>query len=185
MTKFFTFEEIYEQNKQRIHYQIHRLNIHDPHEEYFQKGLCAMWRAYESYEPDKGVMSTYFNYTIRQNLLDQLRKDSKELIHQKSLLQNSYHFPLEQTEDSSRTTEILNQLKSRLTENQWIWLSNSILDEMSLKEIAEENGTTIEAVKSWARQARKKLRTEEVGQFLKENFSGEFLLNCEKRERLI
>ncbi|WP_121615354.1 sigma-70 family RNA polymerase sigma factor [Virgibacillus halodenitrificans] len=180
MTKPFTFEEIYKQNKQRIHYQIHRLNIHDPHEEYFQEGLCAMWQAYESYEPSKGVMSTYFNYTIRQNLLDQIRKDSKKLIHQKSLQQHSNYSPLEQTQDFSHTTEILLQLKSQLTEKQWVWLSHSILDGMSLKEIAEKNGTTIEAVKSWAKQARKKLRAEEVRQFLKSNLSGEFILNCEK-----
>ncbi|WP_233879906.1 sigma-70 family RNA polymerase sigma factor [Virgibacillus halodenitrificans] len=171
MTKSFNFEEIYEQNKQRIHYQIHRLNINDPYGEYFQEGLCSMWQAFETYDPDKGVLSTYFNYTIRQNLLDQLRRNNKELIHRKSLLHYPHYFPLEQTECTSQATEILYQLKSRLTENQWIWLSHSILQGMTLEEVADQKGTTIDAVKSWARQARKKLRTEEVRQFLQESFS--------------
>lgn len=69
MTNLLTFEEIYEQNKRRIHYQIHRLNIQSPYEEFFQEGLCAMWHAYEKYNPDKGPMSTYFNYTIRNRLV--------------------------------------------------------------------------------------------------------------------
>ncbi|WHX25650.1 sigma-70 family RNA polymerase sigma factor [Virgibacillus halodenitrificans] len=170
MTRLFNFEEIYEQNKQRIHYQIHRLNIRDPHKEYFQDGLCAMWHANETYDPDKGVLSTYFNYTIRQKLLDQLRKDSKELIHRKSHLQHLHYFQLQQTEDTSEATEILYHLKSRLTENQYIWLYHSILHGMTLEEVADQKDTTIDAVKSWARQARKKLRTEEVRQFILENF---------------
>ncbi|WP_234028515.1 hypothetical protein [Lentibacillus sp. Marseille-P4043] len=45
--KSFEFEEIFEQNKRRIHYHIHKLNIRDPHREYFQEGLCALWNACE------------------------------------------------------------------------------------------------------------------------------------------
>jgi len=72
------FEEIFEQNKRRIHYQLHKLNIRDPHQEFFQEGLVAMWRAYESYQPDKGLMATYFNYMIRNRMIDRLRKENRQ-----------------------------------------------------------------------------------------------------------
>lgn len=68
------FEEIVAQNKRRTYYQLQRLNLRDPHQEYFQEGLCALWSAYIKYEPDKGPMATYFNYAIRHHLLTHIRK---------------------------------------------------------------------------------------------------------------
>ncbi|HLS07975.1 sigma-70 family RNA polymerase sigma factor [Lentibacillus sp.] len=73
-----TFDEIFKQNERRIHYYIHRLNIRDPHQEYYQEGLVAMWDAYEKYQPDKGPMATYFNYIIRNRMIDLMRKQNKE-----------------------------------------------------------------------------------------------------------
>lgn len=48
-----TFEEIFEQNKRRIRYHIHRLNIQDPPQECFQVGTNALWQVYEKYQPDR------------------------------------------------------------------------------------------------------------------------------------
>ncbi|WP_373893834.1 sigma-70 family RNA polymerase sigma factor [Virgibacillus sp. CBA3643] len=76
--KTLTFEEIYQQNKRRIYYLIHSMNLHDPHQEYFQEGFCAMWNAYKQYDPDKGLMATYFNFMIRNRLIDLLRKENRE-----------------------------------------------------------------------------------------------------------
>ncbi|MGG4181292.1 sigma-70 family RNA polymerase sigma factor [Virgibacillus pantothenticus] len=72
-----TFEEIVKQNERRIYYQLHKLNIRDPHQEFYQEGLVAMWNAYETYQPDKGPMATYFNYTIRNRLIDLIRKKGR------------------------------------------------------------------------------------------------------------
>ncbi|WP_077329048.1 sigma-70 family RNA polymerase sigma factor [Virgibacillus siamensis] len=81
------FEEIFEQNKRRIHYHIHKLNINDPHDEFFQEGLIAMWNAYETYQPDKGAMATYFNYTIRNRLIDRIRKEASHQNTQEKAIQ--------------------------------------------------------------------------------------------------
>ncbi|WP_343032895.1 sigma factor [Virgibacillus doumboii] len=50
------------------------MNIQDPHQEYYQEGLVAMWNAYENYQPDNGPLSTYFNYIIRNRVIDLPRK---------------------------------------------------------------------------------------------------------------
>ncbi|QKY70206.1 sigma-70 family RNA polymerase sigma factor [Lentibacillus sp. CBA3610] len=71
-----TFEEIFNQNERRIYYYIHRLNIQDPHQEFYQEGLVAMWNAYEKYRPEKGPMATYFNYIIRNRMIDLMRKET-------------------------------------------------------------------------------------------------------------
>ncbi|MFC3041454.1 sigma-70 family RNA polymerase sigma factor [Virgibacillus xinjiangensis] len=179
-----SFEEIYQQNQRRIHYQISKLNIIDPHKEYFQEGLCAMWNAYERYEPDKGPMATYFNYMIRNRLIDRLRKDIREQEKLESYIQEEKANyladelslpPDESPETPSAFTELLwdkpslwIQLKSRLTQNQWKWVYYFIIDNMPIKEIAIQENTTQEAVKSWGKQVWKKLRTEEFRQLLKE-----------------
>lgn len=168
-----SFEDIFEQNKRRIHYHIHRLRIRDTHDEFFQEGLCALWNAYESYQPDKGPMATYFNFVIRNRLIDLIRKDARtietaEIVatetaslhtdgnHKKGNdQQTAIVFPedIELVDHSVWTT-----LKEQLTTNQWIWVYYAIIHQWSLKEIAEQEGTTIDAVKSWARQTKKKLR---------------------------
>ncbi|MYL55898.1 sigma-70 family RNA polymerase sigma factor [Virgibacillus halodenitrificans] len=171
MNKPFTFEQIYQQNKRRIHYQIHRLNIDDPHQEFFQEGLTAMWHAYEKYDPDKGPMATYFNYTIRKRLLDEIRKQKRNQTLPIPPLLHEPHTPC----PSSSVTDLLldnhqlcNQIKSHLTEKQWKWLYYAILKDMPYKDIAIQENTTTDAVKSWGRQARKKLFTPAIYQLLKE-----------------
>ncbi|GAA0615920.1 hypothetical protein GCM10009001_36160 [Virgibacillus siamensis] len=171
------FEEIFEQNKRRIHYQIHKLNIQDPHEEFFQEGLIAMWNAYEKYQPDKGPMATYFNFTIRNRLIDRLRKEiSYQNIKKKAIkeeltqITDGNHYSLQEKlnqrlepEQSLPLTDpaLWKTLKSQLTERQWKWIYYYIIEGMSYKEIAVTENTTVEAVKSWGKQVRMKLRDPE------------------------
>ncbi|WP_343327858.1 sigma-70 family RNA polymerase sigma factor [Lentibacillus saliphilus] len=170
----FTFEEIFKQNERRIHYHIHRLNIRDPHDEYFQEGLCALWNAYEKYEPDKGPMATYFNFTIKNRLIDRIRKESRasevdELIvaERKNELEDGNHisrstisYPLMNNQKHIPLTndELWLALEKHLTKNQWKWVYYYIVEDWPLKDIAEAEHTTVDAVKSWGKQVRKKLR---------------------------
>ncbi|WP_010531755.1 sigma-70 family RNA polymerase sigma factor [Lentibacillus jeotgali] len=168
-----SFEDIYEQNKRRIHYQIHKMNIHDPHQEFFQEGLIAMWRAYETYQPDKGPMATYFNYTIRNRLIDRINKEN----HQRDIQRKAIQEDRTQLTDGNHQRQngmatplpheahipidnpnLWNQIKSRLTDNQWKWLYHHVLEGMSYPEIAQAENTTVEAVKSRGKQVKKKLR---------------------------
>lgn len=171
----FTFEEIFKQNERRIHYHIHKLNIRDPHQDFFQEGLVALWNAYKTHEPDKGPMATYFNFTIRNRLIDKVRKDTRltendEKVIMKNMkeLDDGNHFstseavyPLVDTSDIPvHDSYLWNQLKDNLTTNQWKWIDYYIVKDMSIKEIANLENKSEDAVKSWGRQARKKLRNE-------------------------
>ncbi|GAQ18283.1 RNA polymerase sigma factor [Oceanobacillus picturae] len=167
------FEEIVKQNERRIHFHIHRLNLSDPHKEYFQEGLCAMWNAYETYEPDKGPMATYFNYTIRNRLVDLARKQGRESRNQQSACKEIKKHAndgnrIKRAEASSEILSNLDEerigihvwgiLKQELTDNQWKWVYYYIISCMKIKEIAIQEQTSEEAVKSWGKQVRKKLR---------------------------
>ncbi|WP_164671171.1 sigma-70 family RNA polymerase sigma factor [Virgibacillus doumboii] len=168
-------EEILEQNERRIHYQIKKMNIRDPHKEYFQEGLVALWNAYETYQPDKGPMATYFNYTIRNRLIDRMRKENKhtemqrKAIHEQLIqasdgnhhseqskatipLVHTYNFPI-------NDPDFWKQIKTHLTENQWKWVYYHIIEDMPYKDIAITENTTVDAVKSWGKQVKKKLKS--------------------------
>ena len=168
-----SFEEIFKQNERRIYYQIQRLGIYDSSREFYTEGLYAMWIAYKKYQPDKGPLATYFNYTIRNRLIDLLRKKARTLqVEEKSRVESKTQFmdgnyirnshtsyPLPKVSDILLDDPIpWRQLKPRLTENQWKWVYFYILGDMSVKEIAIQENTTAEAVKSWGKQVRKKLK---------------------------
>lgn len=169
------FKDIVKKNERRIHYYIHRLQIRDPHDEFYQEGLVALWNAYNTYEEDKGPMGTYFNYVIRNRLIDQIRKTERtrtrddqsksyseiELSDGNHKTQISTSVPLPKNEKFPLPNdEIWNSVRSQLTDRQWAWVYYFIIKRWSQKEIAEHLDTTVAAVNSWARQVRKKLNNE-------------------------
>lgn len=172
-----SFEEFLEKNERRIYYQIHKMHINDTHQEFYQEGLWAMWEAYRTYKQEKGSISTYFNAIIRNRMIDLLRKKAREqdyddlfkreeraktesgnLTRRNSLL---YNIP-EKNDLLIDDPFVWNQLKNVLTHKQWIWVYCYIILDMPIKEIAKQEGVTCDAVKSWGKQARKKLGNEKV-----------------------
>lgn len=172
-----TFEEVFRQNERRVHYHIHRLNINDPHQEFYQEGMVAMWNAYEKYDPDLGPMATYFNYMIKNRLIDSIRKERRQQERDK---QYSSDLERRQSDGNYKRTgsvsspvatppapsildeEFWSEVKRVLTENQWKWVKLYIIDNLSQREIADREGVSVEAVKSWAKEARKKLRSHHI-----------------------
>lgn len=167
-----TFEEIVEQNERRIHYHIHRLNISDLQKEFFHEGLVAMWSAYERYQPDKGPLATYFNYIIRNRMIDLIRKTNRDkekqlrlkleqerLLHTGNYYRNGVNsYPMMVAEKTITDEIFWEHVKSQLTANQWKWVAYFIIENMTVKEIAEQEGVSMEAVKSWGKMVRRKLR---------------------------
>ncbi|MFC4025154.1 sigma-70 family RNA polymerase sigma factor [Oceanobacillus longus] len=167
----FSFEEIFKQNEQRIYFHIQRLGIHDVHREFYVEGLYAMWMAYKKYEPDKGPLSTYFNYMIRNRLIDLVRKKTnndqqEEKLQQAHMLKGlagSYYSGGKLLVTINDGIELVDEaywqeIKDMLTEKQWKWVYYYVILDMPLKEIAKQENATTEAVKSWGKGARKKLK---------------------------
>src|SRR5690625_952622 len=171
--KRMTFEEIFEQNERRIYYHMHKLQVRDPEQEFYQEGLVAMWNAYEKYEPDRGPMATFFNYTIRNRMIDLIRKKERDRerfyqFTEEMMLKegdgNYYKtggksYPIvEGTEQHTYDGAFWREIRSALSENQWKWVRLFVMEGMPIKEIAEQEGVSSDAVKSWGREARKKLK---------------------------
>src|SRR5699024_2675167 len=174
LEKPFTFDEIFEQNERRIHYHIHKLHIRDSHADFYQEGLCALWNAYKTYQPNKGPMSTYFNFVIKNRLIDLIRKETRDMEKEELLKEVAVceHTNGNHRKNGDTATQLVGErnnllhednplwqtLQHHLTKKQWLWVYYYIIESRSLKEIAKLEETTVEAVKSWGKQVRRKLR---------------------------
>ncbi|WP_368901456.1 sigma-70 family RNA polymerase sigma factor [Oceanobacillus oncorhynchi] len=177
--KKWELEDFIEQNQRRVYYQMARLQINDKDGEYFQEGLVAMWRAYENYNPDKGPLATYMNFEIRNRLLNVFhksileRKYIEQLGHQQEVETQAGNYmdgkkkkilskneggtnPQEKLDQESETD--FSEFTSILTEKQKVWFNCAIIEGLSNQEIAEKEQVSLEAVKSWAKSAKRKLR---------------------------
>lgn len=171
------FDVFFRENERRIHYQIHRLGIKgDWYADFYSEGIVALWEAHRKYDLSKNVeLGTFVNYTIRYRLLDLFRKKLREQEKKEQLMEEKGRLlddgnrhrgtgnPLVNMEGILlRDDSFWEDVRGRLTENQWKWVHYFIIAGMSVKEIMELEGVSADAVKGWGREARKKLRTEEL-----------------------
>lgn len=170
------FEGFFKGNEGRIHYQIHRLGISGEwYHDFYAEGLVAMWQAFREYEAGQGNMGTFVNYRIRFRLIDLLRKKLKAEERQVAVSEASQL----QLSDGNlhkgsglpvldvRGIELADPLfweavRKHLSDNQWKWVHYFIIYDLSVKEIMELEGVSADAVKSWGREVRRKLRKKAI-----------------------
>ncbi|WP_154307444.1 sigma-70 family RNA polymerase sigma factor [Metabacillus lacus] len=152
------FTQLFEENRFIILHHIRKLHLYENHDEYYQIGCIALWKAANSYNPDKGSsFSTYAYAVIRGHLLSELKK-SKKLQQRYEPTEN-----IEVTENNALEDEqlyvesVLVNLHESLTEKQMKWLNAYVKEGKSPKEIAVQENVAESAVKAWRRDALKKL----------------------------
>lgn len=166
-------EKLFRQ-EQRIYYHIHRLRIpYAFHEEFYAEGMIALWQAYESYDSARGELDTHLNAALNFHFIDLIRKNKRTSDAQISVREQL--ITKEETGNRmTRTNQLLvdqtgievddqvfwKEIKSLLSKRQWTWVYYYVIHEYSLKDIAKCENVSVEAVKSWAKEARKKLRNE-------------------------
>src|SRR5699024_3348830 len=160
--------------EQRIYYHIHRLRIpYAFHEEFYAEGMIALWQAYESYDASRGELDTHLNAALNFHFIDLIRKnkrasdaqiEAREQLITKQETGNTMTRTNQLLIDPSgiqiNDTQVWQQIKSLLSKRQWTWVVYFVIKEYPLKEIAAQEEVSIEAVKSWAKEARRKLRAE-------------------------
>lgn len=111
------------------------------------------------------------NYRIRFRMIDLIRKIEREKhveekvikeqttkLHSGNKNRSKNQFLITSSQLKIKDNAIWHYVKNRLTVRQWKWVYYFIVLDKSLKEIAEIENVTIEAVKGWAKETRNKLR---------------------------
>lgn len=161
-------------HERRIHFHIHRLNIRgEQYDDFYAEGMIALWRGLEDYDASQGEIGTFLNHRIRFRLIDYQRKVIRNIEKDTEAMEAQ-----KLRDDSGNTVGTTNQMlicikgveledenfwcdiRSQLTLNQWKWVRHYVIDGRSIKEISTLENVSEAAVKSWAREARRKLRTE-------------------------
>ncbi|MEH7225209.1 sigma-70 family RNA polymerase sigma factor [Bacillus sp. JJ1566] len=151
------FEELAEQYKPLIFKVIKSLRLFGDMETFYQIGLIGLWEASTRFDAEKGAQfSTFVFTTIRGKLLDYLKKEARYQEH----CQPSGEQVLMKIADCSVdfSGDLIEEYGKHLTENQMKWIQGRIIEDKNYKEIAANHGVTVDSVKSWGRQAVKKLR---------------------------
>lgn len=167
------FEHIFHQHKNRIYYYLHYLNIpYQLHDEFYAEGMVALWQAYEQYDSSKGNLTTFLNYQIRFKLIDLIRKKEREQRAIEKMRENEQikqttgnrnrgkNYPLLVHANTIKIHDesLWHELREKLTERQWKWVYYFIILDLSLREIADKENVTVDAVKGWAKMTRQTLR---------------------------
>jgi len=162
------------QHERRIHFHIHRLHIRrEQNDDFYAEGVIVLWKGPEDYDASQGEIGTFLNYRIRYRLIDYQRriirhmeKDTEAMKRQRIRIdtgnavgttnQTLLCIKGVQLEDEGFWRDI----RSQLTLNKCKWVRYFVIGGLSIKEITELENVSWSVVKSWAREARKKLRTE-------------------------
>ncbi|WP_085506103.1 sigma-70 family RNA polymerase sigma factor [Thalassobacillus devorans] len=153
-----SFEEVLKQYDNMIHYHIHKLHINDPEQEFYQEGCITLWEAYQTHDPSRGTFRQLANYKIHHRFIDLIRKHSKAAENEKNYVDQHATVEDNSTYDYPEDCYFWNAIQDELTEKQWKWMKYYIIEGFSYAEIAKKENTTIDAVKNWGREAKKKLK---------------------------
>ncbi|WP_153729528.1 sigma-70 family RNA polymerase sigma factor [Salinibacillus xinjiangensis] len=154
------FQEVINDHERIIYHLIQKYGIRDPQGEFYQEGLFALWRAYETYEEKQGKFSSYAYFLIQKALLSLIRARN----HQK---EKDEVYRAHQTIDMSQVSATLemgfdpylyDQIKEVLTDNEMKWFTLFIFEDLTIKKIANKEQVTKDAVKNWGRRAKGKIK---------------------------
>lgn len=152
-----SFEELVEKHQSMIYFHIKQLNIRQHHEEYHQIGLIALWQASKTYDGSKGAFSTYLYHCIKGRMLNEMNKQNRR--HEKEELRDHHDdFGMEDPAEEIMNEQIVRSYADILTPMQKKWLIGYCIDRKTPTEIGESENVSPASVKSWRREAIKKIR---------------------------
>ena len=152
------FERLVELHHPLILHVLRSVHIYREHDIYYQVGLIGLWEAQTRFNTEKGSFSTFAFSTIRGKVLASLSKENQ--FHDRNLT-TQYDSQLDVIDESAEVEieeDILTTYCEGLSENQLKWVKGKFIEDKKNKDIALEHGVTEQAVKSWGREAMKKLR---------------------------
>lgn len=121
-------------------------------------GLIGLWEAYERYNPEKGKFTSFAIMYVRGKMMT-LLLNKRQYADRYTLFEDDV---MKQFRDDHGCNplelELLLSYMNGLTEGQKIWMKETFYMQKIVKEIADDNGVSVERVKSWRRGALKKLR---------------------------
>jgi RNA polymerase sigma factor (sigma-70 family) len=154
------FEEVLSQYEPIIFNQLKKLGIYKNHDNFYQLGLIALWDAHKQFDPAKGKFQTLAISLVRGKMLDELKKErlNEQRYIQYDIQDDADYLPPSSiVVDQVLERETIAAYCIGLSEDQKIWVQMAIVEQKKIGEIAAELNVPVERVKSWRKQAIKKI----------------------------
>lgn len=133
--------------------------------------MVILWQAYEAFDPEQGELNSFLNARLRLRFIDLIRRNTrqadaeeeaqlaiKNVIATGNKIRRTNQHLLQRTGIYLLDESLFHYIRSQLTDRQWKWLYYYAIQGYKLREIAQKEAVDIEAVKGWAKAARKKLK---------------------------
>lgn len=152
-----SIEEILLQFEPMVKKQILSLQVFKGQEEFYQIGLIGLWEAYQRFDPEKGPFPAFAQKTVRGRMLQHM----KELARFEQRYTVVSDEVLEFIEDTGSGVllerEIILSYCDGLSERQLAWVNHAIIENKKLREISKIEGVPANHIKSWRREALRKM----------------------------
>ncbi|EZH65943.1 hypothetical protein DH09_14040 [Bacillaceae bacterium JMAK1] len=153
----FNFEEIYHQYNPLIKASVKRTQIRGFHEDLMQAGYMALWKAYETHNPEKGPFPAYAKLCVSYELLTYFKSEYTYQGHNMPTdFQETYE---ERGHAKDRFTEDdFGHYLSLLSDKERIWAYEHCVNDLPPRMIAKKYRVSVSAVKDWRKRAVARLR---------------------------
>lgn len=158
-----SFDEVAKQYEPMIKHTIKQLRLHKGFEEMYQIGLIALWEAYEKFDPDKGHFPAYAKVVVRGRILTALKKmkgyDDRHVFPEPAVEDEDWFATI--ADSAGRVPlerDIVMLYMQGLSDRQQLWVEEAVLAGKTTREIAEEQGVSQNTVRTWKKEALKKMK---------------------------
>lgn len=133
---------------------IHRLKIYKNQEEYFQIGLIGLWKAYQTYNPEKSTFPTYAYHYIRGYILTELRANYRREDGELNLTDYEWRIipDLDEFADPEYQFQIVEDLNDLSPHLRQVIIMHYLYG-YPLKEIARQFNISYSTIKRWKSEA--------------------------------
>jgi len=152
-----TFEEILLQFEPMVKKQILLLQIYKNQDEFFQIGLIGLWEAYHRFDPEKGAFPAFAQTTVRGKMMRHLYSESLFDQYHTELSYEMLEYISDPFSVEPMQREMILSYCTGLSDKQLTWVMQGIFENKKPREIAEIEGVPVDRVKSWRKEALKKI----------------------------
>lgn len=137
--------------------QILSLQIYKNQEDFYQIGLIGLWEAHQRFDPEKGFFPAFAKTTVRGKMLEHMKKQIRFDQHHTAISDEILELTLDPDQEKPLEREMILSYCEGLSKKQLAWVKHAIIDNKKLREIAKIEGVETSSIKSWRREALKKM----------------------------
>lgn len=152
-----SIEDILLQFEPMIKKQLLLLQVFKGQEEFYQIGLIGLWEAYQRFDPEKGPFPAFAQKTVRGKMLQHMKEQAGFEQRYTTVSDEILEFIEDTDSERPLEREIILSYCDGLSERQLAWVKHAIIENKKLREIAEVEGVPANHIKSWRREALKKM----------------------------